>query len=423
MPGVALIGTQWGDEGKGKVTDLLCEEMDVVVRCTGGDNAGHTLVVGGETYKLRLVPSGILYPHALPVIGNGVVVNPRVLLEELDGLESRGVDTSRLRVSGNAHLVMPYHLEIDKVTERFLGRNQLGTTKKGIGPCYADKVSRTGIRVQDLFDPKILAQKVEIALWDKNQLLAKVYSRLGVEPDEVVEEYLGYAERLEPLVADTSLVVGEALREGKDVLLEGAQGTFLDLDHGTYPYVTSSNPVASGMCTGAGIGPRALERIIGITKAYTTRVGAGPFPTELHDDDGETLGRVGVEFGTVTGRKRRCGWFDAVLLRYAARVNSLTSIALTKLDVLGAFPAVKVCVGYHLNGATLTEVPFSQTEFHHVTPVYEELPGWECDISDARTFADLPAEARSYVEFVEEQTGVAVDIISVGPDRSQTLVR
>ncbi|MBX7161994.1 MAG: adenylosuccinate synthase [Acidimicrobiia bacterium] len=423
MPGVALIGTQWGDEGKGKITDLLCEEMDVVVRCTGGDNAGHTLVVGGETYKLRIVPSGILYPHALPVVGNGVVVNPRVLLEELDGLESRGVDTSRLRISGNAHLVMPYHLEIDKVTERFLGRNQLGTTKKGIGPCYADKVSRTGIRIQDLFDRKIFEQKVEIALWDKNQLLAKVYSRLGIEPAAVVEEYLGYAARLEPLLADTSLVVDEALRDGKGVLLEGAQGTFLDLDHGTYPYVTSSNPVASGMCTGAGIGPLALGRIIGITKAYTTRVGAGPFPTELFDEDGETLGRVGAEFGTVTGRKRRCGWFDSVLVRYAARVNSLTSIALTKLDVLGAFETVKVCVGYDLDGTTLTEVPFNQSEFHHVTPIYEELAGWGTDISAARSFDDLPAAARSYVEFVEDRTGVEVGIVSVGADRSQTLFR
>jgi len=423
VPGTALIGTQWGDEGKGKVTDLLCEEMDMVVRCTGGDNAGHTLVVEGETYKLRLVPSGILYRHATPVIGNGVALNPRVLFEELDALAARGVDTERLRISANAHMVMPYHLEIDKVSERFLGRNQLGTTKKGIGPTYADKASRNGIRVQDVFDPKIFTQKVEIAVRDKNQLLAKVYGRLGVETDEVVEEYLSYAERLEPMVCDTSLVISEALRGGRSVLFEGAQGTLLDLDHGTYPYVTSSNPVASGMCTGAGVGPKALDRIVGITKAYVTRVGAGPFPTELLDDDGEALGRVGAEFGTVTGRKRRCGWFDAVLLRYAARVNSLTSIALTKLDVLSEFDTVKVAVGYHADdGTRYDEVPFSQSVFHHVTPVYEELPGWRRDISAARTFGDLPKPAQDYVLFIEEVGGVPVDIVSVGPDREQTLM-
>lgn len=422
MPGTATIGAQWGDEGKGKLTDLLAEHMDVVVRCTGGDNAGHTLVVDGETYKLRLTPSGILYPHITPVVGNGVVINPQVLLAELDDLTSRGIDVSRLRISADAHFVMPYHQEIDKVTERFLGKNNLGTTKRGIGPAYADKAMRTGIRVQDLFDTKLFHEKVEAALKDKNQVLAKVYGRLPVEPDAVIEQYLGYADRLAPLVADTSLLINTALADGRAVLFEGAQGTLLDLDHGTYPYVTSSNPIASGILTGAGVGPKALDRIIGITKAYVTRVGTGPFPTELFDDDGETLGRVGAEFGTVTARKRRCGWFDAVLLRYAVRLNSLTEIALTKLDVLGAFDTIRLCVGYRHGDDVYDEVPYHQSVFHKVEPVYEEWPGWGCDISDARTFADLPDAAQRYVRRIEELAGVPVRIVSVGPGREQTIV-
>lgn len=423
MPGVATIGAQWGDEGKGKVTDLLAERMDMVVRSTGGDNAGHTIVVGAETYKLRLTPSGVLYPHITPVIGNGVVINPRVLLEEIDNLNARGVDVSRLRISGDAHLVMPYHLEFDRVQERFLGRHQLGTTKKGIGPTYADKAIRTGIRVQDLYDPKIFRRKVEAALRDKNQILAKVYGRLPMDLDEICTEYLGYAGRIVEMVGDTSLIINTALAQGRNVLFEGAQGTMLDLDHGTYPYVTSSNPVASGICTGAGVGPKALDRIIGITKAYVTRVGTGPFPTELFDEAGDTIGRVGAEFGTVTGRKRRCGWLDAVLLRYAVRVNSLTSIALTKLDVLSQFEMIPVCVAYEHEGARLDDVPFHQSVFHHVTPVYVEMPGWQSDIADVTSFAALPAAAQQYVEFIEEVSGIPVELVGVGPGREQTLER
>lgn len=423
MPGIALIGAQWGDEGKGKITDLLAGDVDMVVRCTGGDNAGHTLVVGGETYKLRLTPSGILYPDVTPVIGNGVVINPQVLVEELDSLDSRGVDVSRLRISGNAHLVMPYHLEFDKVTERFLGKRQLGTTRKGIGPTYADKAMRVGVRVQDLYDPKIFGQKVEAALRDKNQILTRVYGRLPIEVDEVCEEYLGYADRIVEMVCDTSLLVNEALRRDETVLFEGAQGTLLDLDHGTYPYVTSSNPVATGICTGAGVGPKALDEIVGITKAYVTRVGTGPFPTELFDDTGDEIGRIGHEFGTVTGRKRRCGWFDAVLLRYASRLNSLTSIALTKLDVFSSFEKLQICVAYEHQGERLDEVPFHQSVMHHVVPVYEEMPGWRTDISEATSYAELPAEARAYVERIEQLAGVPVGIVGVGPGRRQTLRR
>ncbi|MCC7076616.1 MAG: adenylosuccinate synthase [Acidimicrobiia bacterium] len=423
MPGIALIGTQWGDEGKGKITDLLAGDVDVVVRCTGGDNAGHTLVVGGETYKLRLTPSGILYPNVTPVIGNGVVINPRVLLEEIDGLTARGVDTSRLHISGNAHLVMPYHLELDKLTERFLGKHSLGTTKKGIGPTYADKAMRVGVRVQDLYDPKIFRQKVDAALKDKNQVLTRVYGRLPIDVDEVCDEYLGYADRIVGMVGDTSLLVHEALAAGHRVLFEGAQGTLLDLDHGTYPYVTSSNPIASGICTGAGVGPRALDEIVGITKAYVTRVGTGPFPTELFDEVGEEIGRIGMEFGTVTGRKRRCGWFDAVLLRYATRLNSLTSIALTKLDVLSHFDTVRICVAYEHAGKRLEEVPFHQSDIHHVQPVYEDMPGWSCDISDVTLYADLPAAAQAYVERLETLAGIPVGIVGVGPGRPQTLIR
>ena len=421
MPGTALIGTQWGDEGKGKLTDLLADEMNMVVRCTGGDNAGHTIVVDGETYKLRLVPSGVLYDHITPVIGNGVVVNPAVLLEEVDGLAARGVDVSRLLVSGSAHLVMPYHLEIDKVTERFLGRMQLGTTKKGIGPTYADKATRVGIRVQDVLDEKIFRQKVEAALREKNQILAKIYGRLPVEGDDVVEEYLEYGERLRPYVGDTVGTVHRALEAGEHVLFEGAQATMLDVDHGTYPFVTSSNPVASGMCTGAGVGPRALERIIGVAKAYVTRVGTGPFPTELDDEAGATMQRVGVEYGTVTGRERRCGWFDAVILRYGVRVNSLTSLALTKLDVLSCFDTLKVCVAYEADGVRHEDMPYHQSAFHHARPVYEVLPGWSCDITGVTEFADLPGPAQDYVRFLEELAGVPVQLVSVGPSREQTL--
>ncbi len=423
MPAIAILGTQWGDEGKGKLTDLLSEQMDVVVRCTGGDNAGHTLVVGDETYKLRLTPSGILYDHIRPVIGNGVVVNPKVLIEELEMLEGRGIDTSRLRISGNAHLVMPYHLEIDKVSERFLGKYQLGTTKKGIGPTYADKAMRTGIRMQDIFDARIFRKKVDAALKDKNQILTKIYNRLPLDLDEIMDEYLGYAARLSNMVGDTALLLHRQLEAGHNVLLEGAQGALLDLDHGTYPFVTSSNPVASGMCTGAGLGPRAISSIIGITKAYSTRVGTGPFPTELEDDVGAYLGSKGAEVGTVTGRSRRCGWFDGVLFKYSARLNTLSSIALTKLDVLSGLPTIKVCTSYEYLGERYDEIPFHQSIVHRAVPVYETLSGWDEEISDVREFRDLPRAAQDYVSFIEELGGVPVELISVGPERDQTLER
>ena len=381
MPATVVVGTQWGDEGKGKLTDLLAREMHMVVRYQGGHNAGHRIVVNGEAFALQLVPSGILYDHITPIIGNGVVVDPAVLLEELDGLAAKGIDTSRLVVSGNAHLIMPYHQELDRVTERFLGKNALGTTKRGIGPAYADKATRVGIRVQDLFDPKIFRQKLDVALKEKNAVLAKVYNRLPLDAADIADHYLGeYAPRIEPMVGDTVGMVHDALDKGREVLLEGAQATFLDLDHGTYPFVTSSNPVAGGACTGSGLGPRDIERVIGIAKAYVTRVGAGPFPTEQENDVGELLVERGHEFGTNTGRRRRCGWFDAVMLRQAVRLNSLTEVALTKLDVLDTFETVKVCVAYEADGIRFTHLPYHQSTFHKAVPVYEELPGWRTDL-------------------------------------------
>ncbi len=423
MPGTALIGAQWGDEGKGKLTDLFAEQMDMVVRATGGDNAGHTIVVGDETYKLRLLPSGILYPHVVPVIGNGVALNPGVLLAELQGLTDRGINVSRLRISANAHLVMPYHRELDKVTERFLGRNKLGTTKRGIGPAYADKARRIGVRLQDLFDEKIFRQKVEIALKDKNQILTKLYNRMPLDIDAIMEEYFSYASSIEKYMADTSLLTNDALKAQQKVLFEGAQGTLLDIDHGTYPYVTSSNPTAGGMCVGAGVGPRALNRIVGIAKAYTTRVGGGPFPTELFGEEGAHLRKIGREFGTVTGRDRRCGWLDLPILRFAVRINSFNSFALTKLDILSEFDSLKVCVGYEYNGKRYDEMPFHQSVLHHVSPLYEILPGWQTDITQCTEYDQLPKEAMDYVAFVEEHAGVPVDIVSVGPERAQTLLR
>jgi adenylosuccinate synthase len=419
MPGVALVGIQWGDEGKGKVTDLLAEHTDVVVRYQGGNNAGHTIVVGGEHYALHLIPTGILYPGCTSVIGPGVVVNPQVLIEEIDSLEARGVDTSRLLLSGNAHLIMPYHLELDKVTERRLGKNRLGTTKRGIGPTYADKAARIGLRVQDLLDPDIFSQKLEVALKEKNLILTRVYGRLPFEHSEVVDEYLAYGERLGPLIADTVLFLQRALDEGKNVMFEGAQATMLDLDHGTYPFVTSSNPIAGGACAGAGVGPRDIERVIGITKAYCTRVGSGPFPSEADPADGEILVEVGAEYGTTTGRKRRCGWFDAVAGRYAARLNTLTELVVTKLDVLSAFSTIKVCVAYEYEGERYEEFPPNQTIFNKCKPVFEEFPGWEEDITAAREIDDLPKEARSYLEALEGLVGTGVSWTSVGPDREQ----
>jgi adenylosuccinate synthase len=394
--------------------------MELVVRYQGGHNAGHTLVVDGERFALQLIPSGVLYPHITPVIGNGVVVDPATLVSEIDVLTSRGVDTSRLKVSGNAHLIMPYHQELDALYERRLGTNKLGTTKKGIGPAYADKAGRVGLRVQDLLDPKIFRQKLEVALKEKNLVLAKVYNRLALKLDDIAGHYLDeYAPRLAPMITDTVSLVHEALEAGQHVLLEGAQATFLDLDHGTYPFVTSSNPVAGGACVGAGVGPRFIDRVIGIAKAYCTRVGAGPFPTELTDEIGDVLVDRGHEFGTVTGRRRRTGWFDAVMLRQAVRLNSLTEVALTKLDVLDALDTVRVCVAYEADGERFTFPPYHQSTLHKVTPVYEDLPGWTTDPTGIHDVAELPDAARDYVAFLAEQVGVPIRVVGVGPGREQ----
>ena len=422
MPALVLIGAQWGDEGKGKATDLLGGAVDYVVRYQGGNNAGHTVVIGAESYALHLIPSGMLRADCVPVIGNGVVIDPGVLLAEMDGLTARGIDVSRLLISANAHLIMPHHRALDRVIERYLGKARIGTTGRGIGPTYGDKVARTGIRVQDLLDPGIFHKKLELVLREKNQVLAKVYNRRRIELDEVVEEYADYAKRLQPHIADTGLILDRALRAGKVVLLEGSQGTLLDVDHGTYPFVTSSNPTAGYAATGAGIGPTRISRVIGIIKAYTTRVGAGPFPTELDDKVGEELRRIGGEFGVTTGRARRTGWFDAVIARYAVRVNGLTDLFLTKLDVLSGFDRVPICVGYDLGGERVDEMPMTQTEFHHAKPIYTDLPGWHEDISDVRSFADLPGAAKDYIRALEEFSGAPVSAVGVGPGRDQTLV-
>jgi len=422
MPAIVLLGAQWGDEGKGKATDLLGGRVDYVVRYQGGNNAGHTVVIGDAKYALHLLPSGILSPGVVPVIGNGVVVDPAVLLHEMAGLEARGVDTSRLLISASAHLITPYHVTLDKVTERFLGKAKIGTTGRGIGPTYMDKVARIGIRVQDLFDPSILRQKVEGALAGKNQTLVKVFNRRELDVDAITEELLQYAEPLRPHVADTALVLNNALDAGQTVLLEGGQGTLLDVDHGTYPFVTSSNPTAGGACTGSGIGPTRITRVIGILKAYTTRVGSGPFPTELHDEWGERLRSVGGEVGVTTGRPRRCGWFDAPIARYATRVNGLTDIFLTKLDVLTGIERIPVCVAYEIDGQRIDELPMTQTDFHHAKPIYEELPGWTEDISSARSIEDLPPNAQAYVRYLEELSGAPISAIGVGQDRDATIV-
>lgn len=420
MPATVVVGTQWGDEGKGKLTDVLAKEMALVVRYQGGHNAGHTLVVNGESFALQLVPSGVLYDHIVPVIGNGVVVDPVVLLAEMDRLTSRGVDCSRLVVSGNAHLILPYHAELDALSERRLGANKLGTTRRGIGPAYADKALRTGLRVQDLLDAKIFRAKLEVVLKEKNAVLTRVYNRLPFSVDEICDRYLGeIAPRLEPHIGDAVGVVHDALDGGQHVLLEGAQATFLDLDQGTYPFVTSSNPVAGGACTGAGIGPRHIDRVVGIAKAYCTRVGAGPFPTELFDDVGDHLVNVGHEYGTNTGRRRRTGWFDAVMLRHAVRLNSLSEVAITKLDVLDDLDEVKVCVGYDYEGTRYTTLPYHQSVLHKAVPIYETFPGWKRSIGEATEAHQLPTEARTYLEFLTQQVGVPIRFVGVGPGREQ----
>ena len=422
MSAVVIVGAQWGDEGKGKATDLLGPRVDYVVKPNGGNNAGHTVVVNGQKFELKLLPAGILSENATPVIGNGVVVNPEALFAEIEGLQARGADTSKLKISANAHLVAPYHQTMDKVTERFLGKRAIGTTGRGIGPTYMDKVGRLGIRVQDILDESILRQKVEGALRQKNELLVKVYNRRHVEVNEIVDYFLSFAERLKPMIVDTTQLLNNALDEGKTLLMEGGQATFLDVDHGTYPFVTSSNPTAGGACVGSGVGPTRISRVIGIQKAYTTRVGAGPFPTELFDKMGELLRTTGGEFGVNTGRPRRCGWYDAVLARQAVRINGFTDLFITKLDVLTGLEKIPVCVAYEVDGVRFDEVPMTQTDFHHAKPVYEYFDGWSENISDAKSLADLPENARKYVHKLEELSGCRISAIGVGPDRDQTIV-
>lgn len=423
MPAIVLVGAQWGDEGKGKATDALGARVDYVVKFNGGNNAGHTVVVGDEKYALHLLPSGILTPGVTPVIGNGVVVDLSVLFEEIDALTARGVDCSKLLLSASAHVIAPYHRVLDQVTERFLGSRKIGTTGRGIGPTYADKINRIGIRVQDLFDESILRQKVEGALDQKNHLLLKVYNRRAVSVDETVENLLSFRDRIAPMVTDVSLELSRALDRDEIVLFEGGQATMLDIDHGTYPYVTSSNATAAGACTGAGIPPNRVDRIVAVVKAYTTRVGEGPFPTELLDADGEKLRQDGGEFGTTTGRPRRTGWYDAVIFRYSARINGVTDFVLTKLDTLTGWERIPVCVAYDVDGVRHDEIPMSQSDFHHAKPIYEFFDGWTEDITGARSMEDLPKNAQAYVEALEAISGSRISAVGVGPDREQTVVR
>ncbi len=421
MPATVVLGAQWGDEGKGRVVDYFSQKAEYVVRFQGGNNAGHTIVVGSQKLALSLIPSGILYPHCIPVIASGTVIDPKVLLDEMVMVSERGLDPSRVRLSSNAHLIMPYHRKLDAAIERYLGANQIGTTKKGIGPAYTDKISRFGIRVQDLFDPKIFREKVEAALEDKNKILPRVYNTLPMNADEIIDEYLEYAEQLRPHVVDTSLLLWNAINAGSEVLFEGAQGTMLDIDHGTYPFVTSSNPTAGGAIVGSGVGPKAIDEIVGVAKAYISRVGTGPFPTELHDEVGDTMIELGGEYGTVTGRRRRCGWLDLLALRYAVRINSLTRLFLTKLDILSAFDTIKVATGYVSDGKRHDEFPAQQSVLYHCEPQYDELAGWNQDITGIREYSELPKQAQAYIEYVKDAVGVPVSWVSVGPERSQLI--
>jgi adenylosuccinate synthase len=423
MAGIVLVGAQWGDEGKGKITDLIADDFDYVVRFQGGNNAGHTVIHAGRTLKLHLIPSGIMYPHITPVIGNGCVIDPHVLLEEMDHLEADDLSTRRLLISCNAHLIMPYHRDLDGASEHRLGKAEIGTTRRGIGPAYQDKASRLGIRVQDLQDEHIFCKKVEASLAEKNDILSKVFGMPTYTVDEIAEEYMAYAKRLKPHIAETSAIINRALDADQWVLFEGAQGTLLDLDHGTYPFVTSSSPTAGGACVGTGVGPKRIDRVLGIAKAYITRVGSGPFPTELDDEFGRRFIEVGHEYGTTTGRERRAGWYDAVIIRYAVEVNGLTDLIITKLDVLSAFDKIQVCVAYEYEGHRYNTVPCHQTVFHHAKPIYEELPGWKTDITHCRTFEELPKEARDYITFIEDLADVPVAMIAVGPSREQTIMR
>ncbi|MDP2299366.1 MAG: adenylosuccinate synthase [Actinomycetota bacterium] len=423
MAGIVLVGAQWGDEGKGKITDLIADDFDYVVRFQGGNNAGHTVIHAGRTLKLHLIPSGIMYPHITPVIGNGCVIDPKVLLEEMDRLEDDGLSTHRLLISGNAHLIMPYHRDLDGASERRLGSLEIGTTRRGIGPAYMDKASRMGIRVQDLTDEHIFTKKVEAALHEKNDILHKVYGLPTYTTEQIVDEYLIYAERIKPHIAETSAIINRALDAGQWVLFEGAQGALLDLDHGTYPFVTSSSPTAGGACTGVGVGPRRIDRVLGIAKAYITRVGSGPFPTELDDETGQHLIEVGHEYGTTTGRERRAGWFDGLIARYAVQINGLTDLVITKLDVLSQLETIKVCVAYEYEGRRYNELPCHQTVFHHARPIYEEQPGWKTEFTHCRTFDELPRAAQEYITFLEDLAEVPIAMIAVGPSREQTIMR
>ncbi|PMC61572.1 adenylosuccinate synthase [Corynebacterium xerosis] len=422
MAAIIVVGAQWGDEGKGKATDILGGRVDYVVKPNGGNNAGHTVVVGGEKYELKLLPAGVLSENATPMIGNGCVVNLEALFEEIDGLEARGADTSKLRISGNAHMVAPYHQTLDRVTERFLGKRAIGTTGRGIGPTYADKVGRVGLRVQDIFDESILRQKIEAALHQKNQILVKLYNRRAIEADRIFDYFMSYADRLKPMVVDSAYVLNEALDAGKHVLMEGGQATMLDVDHGTYPFVTSSNPTSGGACVGAGIGPTRITSTLGIIKAYTTRVGAGPFPTELFDKWGEFLQTTGGEVGVNTGRLRRCGWYDSVLARYASRVNGFTDLFVTKLDVLTGIGEIPICVAYDVDGVRHDEMPLTQSDFHHAVPIYETMPAWDEDITGCTTLEELPAKARDYLARLEELSGCRISYVGVGPGRDQTII-
>lgn len=423
MPGVVVVGTQWGDEGKGKATDQLGQNVDYVVKFNGGNNAGHTVVIDGEKFAFHLLPAGVLTEGVTPVIGNGVVIDLEVLFSEIEEITSRGKDASKLLISANAHVIPSYNRVLDQATERFLGSRQLGTTGRGIGPTYADKMNRIGIRVQDLFDESILRQKVHSALDQKNGLLTKIFKRDAIDPDAVADELLSYAERVRPMVVDCSMLLNKALDEGKTVLFEAGQATMLDIDHGTYPFVTSSNPTAGGACTGTGVGPTRINRVVGVVKAYTTRVGEGPFPTELNDEMGERLRTEGGEYGVTTGRARRCGWHDAVVTRYAARVNGLTDLVMTKLDVLTGHDTIPVCVAYDVDGVRWDEMPLTQSDFHHAKPIYEQLPGWSEDITGVRKFEDLPLNAQRYVERIEQLAGVRISAIGVGAGREATITR
>lgn len=423
MAAVVLLGAQWGDEGKGKVTDFLAEKADLVVRYQGGNNAGHTVVAKGEEFKLHLIPSGILYSDKTCLIGNGVVVDPKVLLEELNYLAERKVKIGKLRISSNAHIIMPYHRLLDELEEEARGDQKIGTTKRGIGPAYVDKTMRVGIRMIDLLDAEEFAAKLNRNLAVKNNLFVKVYGKDPLDFESIYQEYLGYAEKLRPFVTDGSLAIDEAIKAGEKVLFEGAQGTLLDLDHGTYPFVTSSHPIAGGACIGAGVGPTQINKVVGVIKAYTTRVGEGPFPTELMDEMGDQIREAGHEFGTTTGRARRCGWFDAVIARYAVRVSGISDFALMKLDVLSGLEKVKICVGYRVNGEVIYEFPQSQKVFNACEPVYEELPGWQEDITGVKSFEDLPANAQAYIQRIEKLTKTKVTLVAVGPGREQTIIR